>query len=50
MNRGSGGGTGLGIGAVLAIIMSWTANHSILWAILHGMCGWFYVIYWAIWG
>jgi hypothetical protein len=36
---------GLGIGAVLAVVMSYMANHSVLWAILHGICGWFYVIY-----
>jgi len=36
------------IGIALAMITSWTQNTSILWAILHGMCGWFYVIYYAI--
>lgn len=36
---------GVGIGAVIAIILSWTANHSILWAIIHGWFGWLYVIY-----
>jgi p-aminobenzoyl-glutamate transporter AbgT len=41
-------GTGVGVGTVLAIILSWTVNHSILWCILHAICGWFYVIYWAI--
>ena len=40
--------SGIGIGAVIAIILSWTVNHSILWCILHGMCGWLYVIYWVI--
>ena len=36
------------IGVVLAIVLSWTKNASILWAILHALCGWFYVIYYAI--
>jgi len=27
---------------------SWSVNHSTLWAILHGLFGWFYVIYYAI--
>jgi len=40
--------TGIGFGASLAIAISWSANHSILWAILHGMFGWGYVIYYAI--
>jgi len=39
---------GLGIGTVLAVAISWTVNQSILWAILHGIFGWGYVIYYAI--
>ena len=37
-------------GCVLAIVISYTANHSILWAIFHGIFSWLYVIYFAIWG
>lgn len=40
--------TGIGFGAVLAIVTSWDRNKSILWAILHGFFGWIYVIYFAI--
>jgi hypothetical protein len=39
---------GIGFGCALAMILSYTLNHSILWAILHGIFGWFYVIYFAI--
>lgn len=39
---------GIGFGSALAITISYTANHSILWAILHGVFGWLYVIYFAI--
>ncbi len=39
---------GIGFGSALAITISWSANHSILWAILHGLFSWFYVIYYAI--
>lgn len=49
--RSGGGSTaagGLGLGAVLAIILSWTVNKSVLWAILHAFCSWLYVIYWLI--
>jgi len=35
-------------GLVLAMILSYTVNQSILWAILHGYLSWFYVIYSAI--
>jgi hypothetical protein len=38
----------IGFGAVLAIVMSWTANKAILWAIIHGILGWLYVIYYLI--
>ena len=39
--------TGLSMGSCLAMILSWHSNQSILWAILHGIFSWFYVIYWA---
>jgi hypothetical protein len=31
--------SGVGIGTVIAIILSWTVNHSVLWAIIHALCG-----------
>lgn len=37
---------GVGLGAILAVILSWTTWHSIGWAILHFFLGWIYVIYW----
>lgn len=39
---------GIGMGSALAITISWSLHHSILWAILHGFFGWFYVVYYAI--
>lgn len=36
---------GVGIGTILAIVLSWSANHSVLWAIFHGILGWIYVFY-----
>ena len=41
-------GSSLGFGAMLAIVMSWTLNKSIIWAIIHGILGWIYVIYYII--
>ena len=39
------------IGAVLAALLSWSVNHSILWALLHAFLSWFYVIYhWIVYG
>jgi hypothetical protein len=39
---------GIGFGCALAITISWSVNQSILWAMLHGLFGWFYVIYYAL--
>jgi hypothetical protein len=40
--------TGIGIGSALAVVCSWERNKSMLLAILAGIFGWFYVIYFAI--
>ena len=42
------GRNGVAFGTVLAVVISWSIHHSILWAILHGLFGWFYVVYYAI--
>ena len=39
---------GIGFGTALAITLSWSANKSIFWAIVHGVMPWVYVIYYAI--
>lgn len=50
MNRGSWSikSSGIGFGSALAMILSYSINKSIAWAILHGICTWLYVIYFAI--
>lgn len=40
--------SGVSFGSALAIAISWSANRSILWAILHGLLSWLYVIYYWI--
>jgi len=40
--------SGIGFGSALAITISWSKWHSILWAIVHGLLGWFYVVYHAV--
>lgn len=42
------GRNGVAFGTVLAVVISWSIHQSILWAILHGLFGWFYVVYYAI--
>jgi hypothetical protein len=39
---------GIGLGSALAVAISWSLHQSILWAIIHGFFGWFYVIYYAL--
>ena len=39
---------GLSFGSALAMVISYVTWHSIGWAILHGIFGWAYVIYYII--
>ena len=39
---------GISFGTALAMILSWSRNGSILWAIVHGICSWLYVIWFAL--
>lgn len=39
---------GISFGACLAMVVSYTAWKSIFWAILHGLLGWIYVVYYLI--
>jgi hydroxyethylthiazole kinase-like sugar kinase family protein len=45
---GSVTSSGISLGSAIAITISWSVNKSILWAILHGLLSWFYVIYYAV--
>lgn len=47
-DNGSSINIGIGMGGSLAMILSYSVNHSIGWCILHGIFGWLYVIYHAI--
>lgn len=39
---------GASFGTALAIAISFTTNYSILWATVHGIFSWLYVIYIAL--
>lgn len=41
-------GTGIGLGTIIAVVVSYSVNKSIGWAIIHGFFGWLYIIYYAI--
>src|SRR5215470_6427355 len=38
----------ISFGTALAIAISYTNNHSVLWAIIHGLFSWLYVIYYLL--
>jgi hypothetical protein len=48
MNKTEAAKTGITFGTALAIAISWSANKSIVWAIVHGILSWLYVIYYAL--
>jgi hypothetical protein len=40
--------SGIGFGSALAIAISYTAHQSVLWAIIHGLFGWLYILYFLL--
>jgi hypothetical protein len=44
-SRSVAAATGIGFGNALAITISWSLWHSVLWAVIHGIFSWFYVAY-----
>ncbi|HEX7969633.1 MAG TPA: hypothetical protein VF502_15535 [Stellaceae bacterium] len=46
--RVEGAKYGVSFGSALAIAISYANNHSILWAIIHGIFSWLFVIYAAL--
>lgn len=47
-DSGSGVGFITIIGCAVAAVLSWISNASLVWAVIHGVFGWFYVVYWLI--
>ena len=39
---------GISLGSALAVAISWSVNKSIIWAVIHGVLSWLYVIYFAL--
>jgi hypothetical protein len=40
--------SGVGFGSALAMVISYTAHKSVLWAIIHGIFSWLYVGYFVL--
>lgn len=38
------------LGTIFAIVLSWTKWRNFWWALLHGLLGWIYVVYYFIKG
>ena len=48
MDRKDVARSGVGFGTALAIAISWSLHKSVLWAMLHGVFSWVYVIYYLL--
>jgi len=40
--------SGITFGTALAMAISFNVNHSVLWAAIHGVFSWFYVLYFVV--
>jgi hypothetical protein len=40
--------SGITFGTALAMAISFNVNHSVLWAMIHGLLSWIYVIYYVV--
>ena len=41
----SSSGCGIGLGSIVAVVISVAFNHSFWWGLLHFILGWIYVLY-----
>jgi len=48
MKKGEVIKSGMTMGTGLAMVISWSLNQSVLWAIIHGLFSWVYVIYYLL--
>ncbi len=39
---------GIGLGSAIAVAISWSLHKSIIWAAIHGILSWLYVLYFAL--
>ena len=47
-SAGNAAKAGIGLGSAIAVAISWSINKSIVWAIVHGVLSWLYVVYFAV--
>jgi hypothetical protein len=44
----SAASSGISLGSAIAVTVSWSLYHSLVWTIIHGFFGWAYVAYYAV--
>jgi hypothetical protein len=47
-HRGTAAKAGISLGSAIAVAISWSLHKSIVWAIVHGVLSWLYVLYFAL--
>lgn len=48
MSKASDGAkAGIGLGSAIAVAISWSLHKSVVWAAIHGVLSWFYVLYYV---
>ena len=50
MKKSTAASSGISLGSAIAVTISWSLHGSVLWAIIHGILGWLYVIWHVIVG
>ncbi len=49
MSKASEGAkAGIGLGSAIAVAISWSLHKSVVWAAIHGVLSWFYVLYYVL--
>ena len=50
MKKSTAASSGISLGSAIAVTISWSLHGSVLWAIIHGILGWLYVLWHVIVG
>jgi len=50
MKKSTAASSGISLGSAIAVAISWSLHGSVLWAIIHGILGWLYVLWYVIIG
>ncbi|MBL8983083.1 MAG: hypothetical protein JNL26_12915 [Gemmatimonadetes bacterium] len=48
VRTGNAARAGITMGSTLAMVISWSVHKSVIWAVIHGVFSWLYVIYYVL--